>query len=127
MGIIYYREDRERLEPDLFLYVGKTKDPLNYNCRQYRHNHVYKMLYSAHKEFRFQEFEVGLNTLDPIFKVKEQAYMQLCDAGETFWCAPHGSGHLANKINGMGMKGFDKWKAENPAEWAMLEVTCGIP
>lgn len=40
--------------------------------------------------------------------------------------AQHGPNHLANKIKGMGMRGFEEWKAKNPLEWLVIETTCGL-
>ncbi len=45
--------------------------------------------------------------------------------GETIWCAPYGPGHLANKINSMGILGFNKWRAENPGTWFLIKNSCG--
>jgi hypothetical protein len=125
-GIIYYREDTKKYEPDLFLYVGKTINEANYNCRQKVHNRVYRRLHPAHVEFNFKEFETQINIFDPVFKLKEQAYIEQCEAATHPLCTPHGPNHLANKINAMGMRGFDEWKAANPVEWALIEATCGL-
>ena len=33
---------------------------------------------------------------------------------------------IRNKINAMGMKGFDKWQAANFVEWLAIKSSCGL-